>query len=348
VIAARETTNEPSGALQTVNAEPDPVTIDPNGNLTQKVEGTDTWGYEWDAANQLKRVLLNGTEVARFAYDPLGRRAEKVNGAITTAWTYEGEDILRETSGANTLKYVHGLGIDEPLATDDGVTLSYYHEDGLGSVIKTTNSAGAVTLTRQYDAWGNLQAGAPTPGYAFTGREWDPETNLYYYRARYYDPKAGRFVSEDPAGTEGGLNLYSYAASNPLNLTDPFGLKPGDPYGSLDEAAIAAAKQYNGSSILRNLEFAASLYCSRPGKYTYTEAKISIFSDLVHPLEPPTGKKKLAEFHTHGTYGQDGPSEPDRVRYNFFKIPGYVATPTGTLWVYNPKRGTKRMVFRQF
>ncbi len=60
---------------------------------------------------------------------------------------------------------------------------------------------------------------------AFTGREWDPEIGLYYYRARYYDPKAGRFLSEDPIGFAGGdVNLYSYVWNNPTLFADPFGL----------------------------------------------------------------------------------------------------------------------------
>jgi RHS repeat-associated protein len=59
---------------------------------------------------------------------------------------------------------------------------------------------------------------------AYTGREWDPETGLYYYRARYYDPKVGRFISEDPIGFAGGPNLYAYVGSDPANAVDPFGL----------------------------------------------------------------------------------------------------------------------------
>ena len=119
---------------------------------------------------------------------------------MTTSYTYDGEDILREVRGATTLKYVHGPASTSRWRVDDGTALTYFHADGLGSIVKVTNAAGAVTLTRQYDAWGNLEAGASEPGYAFTGREWDPETGLYYYRARYYDAKAGRFMSEDPIG----------------------------------------------------------------------------------------------------------------------------------------------------
>ena len=59
---------------------------------------------------------------------------------------------------------------------------------------------------------------------AYTAREWDPEINLYYYRARYYDPKIGRFISEDPIRLRGGINLYAYVSANPTTFSDPLGL----------------------------------------------------------------------------------------------------------------------------
>ncbi len=86
--------------------------------------------------------------------------------------------------------------------------------------MKETNSAGTVTLTRKNHAFGNLQLGTNS-GYAFTGREWDGE--LYYYRARYYDPKIGRFISEDPGGDEDGPNRYAYVGNRPTVLRDPSG-----------------------------------------------------------------------------------------------------------------------------
>lgn len=57
----------------------------------------------------------------------------------------------------------------------------------------------------------------------YTGRQFDSETGLYYYRARYYDPNLGRFMSEDPIGFRGGTNFYSYVQSNPIDATDPSG-----------------------------------------------------------------------------------------------------------------------------
>jgi RHS repeat-associated protein len=200
-------------------------TYDPNGNLTQKVEGADTWTYEWTAENQLKRVLKNSVEQARFAYDPRGRRVERVAGGVTTSWTYDENDVLRESAGASSWKYVHGLETDEPLAREDAAgILAYYHADGLGSITKITTPIGALSSSYRYEAFGTVEIAPSASGFSFTGREWDTETGLFYYRARYYDPKVGRFVSEDPIAFGAGPNFYRYVFNNPVNFTDPFGL----------------------------------------------------------------------------------------------------------------------------
>jgi RHS repeat-associated protein len=123
--------------------------------------------------------------------------------------------------------WIHGPGIDEPLASQNqapGFTANwkYRHLDGLGSLVKTVNASGVIISSVDYDAFGN---GGTVTGYGFTGREFDPETGLLYYRARYYDPKIGRFVSEDPIGFDGDqINLFPYVANNPVNLNDPSGL----------------------------------------------------------------------------------------------------------------------------
>jgi YD repeat-containing protein len=183
VVQAQDRANNLRTLTYEVNVSGQPASFgyDSNGNLTSKTEGGHTWSYEWDAENQLKRILKDGVEIARFAYDPLGRRVEKVAGGNTTAYAYDAADILRETKGAAVILYVHGLGIDEPLATatSAGSLTGYLHADGLGSILKMTDNAGSVGLTRQYDAWGNPEIGAASAGHAFTGREWDPEAGLY-------------------------------------------------------------------------------------------------------------------------------------------------------------------------
>jgi RHS repeat-associated protein len=133
--------------------------------------------------------------------------------------------IEERLSNGQTLDYVQGASIDQPLAQRDQASVAtYYLADHLGSIAQQTNSGGAVTLTREYDPWGNLLQGSTTGGYAFTGREWDPETQLYYYRARYYDPKIGRFASGDPIGDP---QVYAYASNNPVFWGDPMGTSPG-------------------------------------------------------------------------------------------------------------------------
>lgn len=140
------------------------------------------------------------------------------------------ESVLRMLASATDVLVDHGAS-GQLLAwgadfVAEGPRFQNIHADGLGSIVAMTDAAGNVTSRRQYDAWGNLEVGADQPGYAFTGREWDPETGLYYYRARYYDPKVGRFLSEDPIGFAGGINLYAYVGNNPIGWVDPTGWLP--------------------------------------------------------------------------------------------------------------------------
>ncbi|MDH4155407.1 MAG: RHS repeat-associated core domain-containing protein [Nitrospira sp.] len=89
-----------------------------------------------------------------------------------------------------------------------------------------TDSAGATAKSYSYDAYGNIleSPGTLDQPYAYTGREFDTESGLYYYRARYYESSSGRFLQQDPIGLAGGLNLYGYVGSNPVNAIDPMGL----------------------------------------------------------------------------------------------------------------------------
>ena len=101
---------------------------------------------------------------------------------------------------------------------------SYYHADGLGSITSLSNSAGALAQTYTFDSFGKQtnSSGSLTNSFQYTARESDTETGLYYYRARYYDPSIGRFLSEDPARLE--QNIFAYVANSPANFTDPTGL----------------------------------------------------------------------------------------------------------------------------
>ncbi|MEK6589678.1 MAG: lipid II-degrading bacteriocin, partial [Nitrospinota bacterium] len=150
----------------------------------------------------------------------------------TTYYVYDNEDIILEyqlrtpNSKLKTIRYVHGQGIDEPLAIEQKGKVYCYHFDGLGSVTALTDGKGKIAVRYEYDSFGKIKRHGHKvkQPYTYTAREYDRETGLYYYRARYYDPMVGRFINKDPIGFRGGINLYSYVGNNPVLFIDPYGL----------------------------------------------------------------------------------------------------------------------------
>jgi RHS repeat-associated protein len=195
--------------------------------------GTTTYG--WDYENRLTSVTLPGTGgTLAFKYDGLGRRVEKAftqgSTTTTTNYLYDGVNPVEDVdqNGNVLARYTATQGIDEPLAELRSGTTSYYSQDGLGSVTSLSTSAGALGSTYRYDSFGNLTAssGSITNRFQYTSREFDSETGFYFYRARYYDPTTGRFVSEDPIYFKGGGNFYRYVRNDAVNLIYPTGKSP--------------------------------------------------------------------------------------------------------------------------
>jgi RHS repeat-associated protein len=167
-------------------------------------------------------TLANGQTVT-YGYDAAGRRASRTANGQTTSFLYDGADVVKDTASDATTNYLNGLGIDDKLRqTSAGVPL-YFTTDHLGSTTALTGANGAIVERQQYEAFGR-NAGSGLTRYGYTGRERDEATGLLHYRARWYDPQVGRFVSEDPLGFAGGINFYSYVSNDPINGTDPTGL----------------------------------------------------------------------------------------------------------------------------
>ena len=134
-----------------------------------------------------------------------------------------GSDVVIEK------RYLHGARVDQVLAQEDGNGDVIWHlTDHLGTVKDLVDSSGTVVNHFVYDSYGNLVSQTDetvVSRYLFTGREWDSEIGLYYYRARYYDATVGRFISQDPIGFEAeDSNLYRYVVNNPVDTVDPLGL----------------------------------------------------------------------------------------------------------------------------
>ena len=230
---------------------------DMHGSVVKKYDNHENvyYVFEYDADNKLvfAEKYKNDSLVSRsrYTFDGLGRRVEKevTKGSIITrkSYIYNGENILLEynTSGSTPLesaRYIGTGGIDDNLMVIRNGKGFFYHKDHLGSITAITDEAGQVVQKNHYSAFGkvvsirnkdrvslSLESALDQPFY-FTGREWDNEIDMYYYRARHYDPQVGRFIQMDPIGLAGGdTNLYRYVENNPINFFDPYGLEIDGP-----------------------------------------------------------------------------------------------------------------------
>jgi RHS repeat-associated protein len=167
-------------------------------------------------------------ELVTFKYDPFGRRIYKSSSAGTSIFAYDGINLVEEanSSGGVPARYSQTEIVDAPLAMLRSGATSYYEQDGLGSITSLSNTSGSLTQTYTFDSFGNVtnSSGSLTNPFQYTARESDPETGLYYYRARYYDSSSGRFLSEDPYRISGGINFYRYVGNSVVDLVDPRGL----------------------------------------------------------------------------------------------------------------------------
>lgn len=250
------------GSTQTVTRQTDavnqytdvsgtPRSHNANGDLTSD---NIFWFFEWDADDRLvrSRRLADSQQVAFYLYFADGRRAQKiVRNPDTqlvvedTRYFWNGGQVVEEqnAAGQTTATYVWNPNgdIDElfqfqrtashPL----GAGNFYVHYDIRGNVTAVTDDTGAVVERRRYEWFGatdyrdpaGTQVATSPSGlrYGFHGREFDSETGLYYFRARYYDPTAGRFISRDPVWDEGNHgNQYTFAGNDPASQRDPLGL----------------------------------------------------------------------------------------------------------------------------
>jgi RHS repeat-associated protein len=198
-------------------------TYDNNGNTT--TEGSNTYG--WDYENRMTSIA--GAATTTYKYDYQGRRTSKTVGGVTTTYLYDGLSIVSEWSTA-TIHYLHGPGIDEPLArVGGGAPVVYFTADGLGSISTAADAGGVMQNSYTYDAWGVTRSSSENvpQSFRYTSREVGDLPDRMFYRARFYGASVGRFLSEDPLQhylrLVGGA-VYSYVGSDPPNYADPLGM----------------------------------------------------------------------------------------------------------------------------
>ena len=218
---------------------------DNEGNLTRKttIATGEYTEFEFDPRNRLVRATTKSAggiilEEVTYTYDVFNRNIARTvdrdgagaNSAQTTFTVYDGANAWADfdAAGDAIARYLFGDRMDEIIARfRPGEGTAWYLTDHLGTIHDIANASGQVANHIDYNSFGRILAQTnPAFGdrFTFTGREWDPELDLYYYRARFYDPSLGRFVSQDPLGfAAGDVNFYRYVGNQVLSATDPTG-----------------------------------------------------------------------------------------------------------------------------
>jgi len=215
------------------------IAYDADGNQTQKYDpAVSNRDFFWSAESQLDSVVQNNWDRVRYDYNALGQPVRKLRRSGAGAWAvdsyflWDSDQLLAEFDPAGNRRsdYIYNPGtIDSPFGHSVGATgvigVRYQQQDALGNVIGTMDN-GTVSQTASYDAWGKLTLAGNSDNRLFwKGLMWEGDiVGLYYMRNRWYDPDIGRFLSEDPTGFNGGLNLYAFAENDPVNGVDHSGL----------------------------------------------------------------------------------------------------------------------------
>ncbi|MCG7964041.1 MAG: hypothetical protein N0E54_15180, partial [Candidatus Thiodiazotropha taylori] len=196
-------------------------------NQTLKTQNGATLNFLYDIRDRLVRVSQDTTTLGQFRYDHAGMRIQKAGSQGIVRYTYDDDSVLIQTDEAGATLAKYDYGPDRLLSLEQATEgAQFYHFDALGSVVNLSKPDGSLQARYQYDAWGNERAstGSSWNRFAFTGHEKDEETGLYYFKARFYDPQLGRFISQDAylgeANTPPSLHRYLYAYANPTVYVD--------------------------------------------------------------------------------------------------------------------------------
>lgn len=205
-------------------------TYDANGNTL--TDGLHTYSYDYE--NRL--ISVDGGITATYKYDAFGRRVQKSTSTGVINYYYNEDEIIEERNATDVTQatYVYSNQLDDVLSMRRAGNDYYYHKNSLGSVVAISNSSGTVIESYEYDAFGKptfyngtytlLSATSIGNTRLFTGREYDAEIGIHYYRTRHYNSNTGRFLQRDPLGYVDGMNLYAYVGNNSINWVDPYGL----------------------------------------------------------------------------------------------------------------------------
>jgi RHS repeat-associated protein len=201
-------------------------TYDANGNALSSTGASGATQYAWDARGRLQSVTTPTGEKVGFTYDYEGYLVQMQSSTgRTTSFVLDNlTNFAAENDNAgNSFSFLTGNGFDAQFGYLDANGQPHFALQGnLGNVVASTSSNGSIEGTAFFEPYGQTTTSGASFPLAFAGHL-QPVSNLYYYRARFYDPISSRFLSEDPLGLLGG-NLYRFELNDPTNQVDPLGL----------------------------------------------------------------------------------------------------------------------------
>jgi RHS repeat-associated protein len=212
-------------------------TYDLDGNRIERDSATSTTYYDWTNGGKLYRVRASSGTIS-YDYNAFGELVRRsTNGTPDRVYLWDQGQLLAVLNAVATTRlaeYAYRPGVDQPLAyiTNGPPGLSdirYFQTDQRGNVVGLTYSNQA-SQHLLYDPWGTLEDSSgislDETGLGWKGLMLEPGTGLYYVRARWYDSQSRSFISEDPIGIAGGINVYAFGANDPVNYSDPAGMGP--------------------------------------------------------------------------------------------------------------------------
>ncbi len=179
--------------------------------------------FDFDAGERLRQVRSDDSAnpLATYTYAGTGERAIITRPQGDECDIYDGLELVISESTIGNHRWFWGFGPDELVGqASPDKNVEPVWTDTYGSVVRVGDS----TLM-EYDPFGQSLSEGVLSAFGFSGKRWDPESNLYYNRARQYDPNLGRFIQADPVGVDDGPNVYHFARNNPLTYIDLLGLK---------------------------------------------------------------------------------------------------------------------------
>ncbi len=308
--AATITVKAQAGADQT-------FTYDLNGNMTS--DGNRT--FEWDAENRLVSVTILATgHRSEFGYDGMGRRvvireldpdaSQNLQVTSDRKYLWDGVEIAQERSadGGTVLRQFYAQGFVDT----DGAVL-FYARDHLGSIRELTDGTQTVQARYDFDPYGRMSqiSGSRNSPFGYTGHFYHEPSGLDLTLYRAYDPNLGQWLSRDPVGERGSINLYQYVSCNTVNFNDYYGLCQETP------GLVLICKLGYLNSLQAILEFDEELL---EGALRDWEAQNNFLNrlldagDAAHYPEVPGMDNDLAQLGRHDTIGNKKKVNDQRLR----------------------------------